>query len=327
MAVYNHAALCGAAVRSILGQTFRDIEVIIVDDGSTDDSLRRLETAAGGDARVTIVPRKHQGLAASLRFAAGLARAPYLARMDADDLCAPRRLQAQIGLLEQDETIGAVDCLTELQAGEVTGRGMMEYVDWVNSLVDPDQLRNSLFIESPLVHPAVTMRRAAYDKAGGYLDQPGPEDYSLWLRMVAAGYTLRKLPQLLFTWRDLPGRLTRTSDDYSQRRMQELKARHLAAIVPAASKQVQIWGAGQAGRGFARCLADEGVEVVRFFDIDPAKIGSTVQGRPVLPLDELPAHRDVMILVAVGVRSAKPKVRKWAAQHGLKEGRDFLMVA
>ena len=327
MAVYNHEALCGAALACILRHTLQDLEVLVVDDGSTDDSYQAVARAAEGDPRVTILRRRHAGIAAALRLAVGAAQGRYLARMDADDLCSPTRLERQVALLEQDEAVGAVDCLTELLPSAVTGRGMMEHVDWLNSLVDPEPLHNSLFIESPLVHPAVTMRRAAYEAAGGYLDEPGPEDYSLWLRMVKAGYRLGKLPSRLFQWRDLPGRLTRTSDDYSQTRMLELKARHLPAIVPAAAEQVQIWGAGRAGRRFARCLADEGVEVTRFFDIDPSKIGSTVRGRPVLHLDELRANRDVMTLVAVGVRSAKPKVRAWAVENGFIEGRDFLFVA
>jgi len=327
MAVYNHEALCGAALRCILRQTLQDLEVLVVDDGSTDDSYRAVARAAAGDRRVTILRRHHAGIAAALGVAAEASQGRYLARMDADDLCAPGRLAAQVELLEQDQAVGAVDCLAELLTGAATGRGMMEHVDWLNSLVDPELLHNSLFIESPLVHPAVTMRRAAYEAAGGYLDEPGPEDYSLWLRMVKAGYRLGKLPSRLFQWRDLPGRLTRTSDDYSQTRMLELKARHLPAIVPAAAGQVQIWGAGKAGRRFARCLEGEGVEVTRLFDIDPSKIGSTVKGRPVLHLDELPSHRDLFTLVAVGVRSAKPKVRAWAAENGFEEGEHFLFVA
>jgi len=328
MPVYNHAEFCVRAVESILAQTFRDFEVIVVDDGSTDGSLGRLAAVAEADQRVRVLGIPHSGIVPALNRGIDLARGRYIARMDADDESLPERLEAQLEVLTRNPRIGAVDCQVELMESEVTGGGMREYVGWLNSVGIKGLIgNNSLFIESPLVHPAVLMTREALRAAGGYQDVSGPEDYSLWLRMAAAGFELAKAPRYLFRWRDLPGRLTRNSRRYSENEIMAMKAEFLPRLVPRVALGVQVWGAGRTGRKAMRHLREQGVRILRIFDIDPKKIGRVLHGSPILALDELPAFREELTLVALGSREAKREVERWMKAHGFEEDADYLYIS
>jgi len=327
MPVYNHVAWCGAALRSILNQTVDDLRVLAVDDGSTDGSLDALQEAAGGDRRVTVLRRPHAGIVGALNAGLAESNAEFVARMDSDDISLPARLERELALLSSDRRLGAVDCRVTLAQTSVTGDGMRTYVDWLNSLGEWAQIRAALFQESPLAHPAVLMRSEALNAAGGYLDVSGPEDYSLWLRMVEKGFGLAKVPETLFEWRDLPERLTRTSPRYSPEQWIGLKVRHLPTIHPRASGPLQLWGAGPSGRRFLRAALSAGLDVQRVFDIDPKRIGSTLHGLPILVLDRLLVNLDCLTLVALGTRTAKAQVRTWAAAHALTEWEDYLFVS
>ncbi|MBM4372114.1 MAG: glycosyltransferase [Deltaproteobacteria bacterium] len=324
----QHAATLAAAVGDVLAQTVADLELVVVDDGSTDGTGEVLARCAGSDPRVRAIRTPHRGLVAALQLAAATARGAFLARMDADDRCAPARLERQLAWLLDHPGAGATDCHVLLGESAVTGDGMRAHVDWLNSLDGPDDLRRQLFVESPLVHPACLMRREAFEAAGGYVDDGGgPEDYSLWLRMAAAGWDLGKVPEALFTWSDLPGRYTRTSPTSGRERLAALKARHLPGVYPRTREGVQVWGAGREGLRLARLLHAAGIRILRFFDVDPRKIGNRLLDAPVLPLDALEVHPSTFTLVGIGIRSAKPLVRSRMAELGRVEGKNWIFVA
>ena len=326
MPTYQHGGCLPHAIDDILGQTWRDLELIVVDDGSTDGSAEILARAASSDERMRVVTLAHGGLLGALQAGAAAATGASLGRMDADDRCDPSRLATQMAYLDAHTEVGVVDCRVRLGESEVTGDGMRRYVEWINSLEDAGDVRRQLFVESPLVHPMTLMRRAAYDAAGGYVDEDGPEDYSLWLRMAGAGWELGKLPEVLGVWSDPPGRFTRTAAVVAEDNIARLKARHLPRLHPPLREGVQIWGAGKEGKRMARLLTDQGVPVRRFFDLDPRKIGNRLLGAPVLHLDALPEH-DLFTLVGIGVRAAKPLVRERMTALDRVEGAHWIFIA
>src|SRR5438270_5801548 len=109
--VHNGMRFLREALESVLRQTLGDFELLVVDDGSTDDTPEVL--ASVRDGRLRVLRQEHEGLVAALNRGADEARAPYLARMDADDVSLPRRLERQIALLAADESVGIVGCGVE----------------------------------------------------------------------------------------------------------------------------------------------------------------------------------------------------------------------
>ncbi len=327
MPARDAAATVGAAARSILRGSFRDLALVAVDDGSTDGTAAVLERMAERDARVRLLRGPGEGIARALHR--GLARcdAPVVARMDADDLAHPRRLALQLEALEAQPALAAAGSQVRAFPRRAVRDGMRRYVGWVNGLTTPELVRRDLLVESPLVHPAAAIRREALESVGGWRDGPYPEDYDLWLRLAEAGRELSNLPVPLLLWRESTARLTRTDPRYGLDRHRALKAAFLRRTVLAARDEVAVWGAGPSGKAFADALAAEGVRVALFIDVDPKKVGRTVRGAPVASHHDLARARGLPLLVAVGAPGARPLIRDELARQGWREGRDFWCVA
>jgi glycosyltransferase involved in cell wall biosynthesis len=224
MPVFNVADMLDRAIVSMLGQTLSDIELIVVDDGSTDDSLARLERWAKRDPRVVVIRQVHGGIVQALNAGLAACRAPTIARMDADDRSHPERLASQMRWLEARPEVAVLGCKVEgYPAGQVR-EGFRMYLEWLNSLVTPEEIDRQIYVESPMAHPSVMMRRDWVEKVGGYEDHGWPEDYDLWLRLHLAGARFAKVPEVLLWWREHPRRLTRTDSRYSVENFLRAKA-------------------------------------------------------------------------------------------------------
>jgi glycosyltransferase involved in cell wall biosynthesis len=321
------AATVRAAVVSMLRQTWRDLAVVCVDDGSTDATPAVLDALAARDRRLLVVRGPGEGIARALQR--GLARcdAEVIVRMDADDVARPGRVAALLAALEADPSLAAVGSRVRLFPRRAVRAGMAAYAAWLNGLVTPEAVARDLYVEAPLVHPAAAIRRADLERAGGWRDGDFPEDYDLWLRLAAAGRRLTNVPRTLLAWRESPGRLTRTDPRYRLERHVALKCEHLVRGFLAGAREVAIWGAGRTGKAFSAALAALGVTTALFVDVDPRKIGGTRRGAPVVGADEVARARGLPLLVAVGAPGARPLIREALGRAGLEELRAYLVVS
>jgi len=316
-----------AAAVSILRQTFRDLRLVAVDDGSRDQSGDILHRLAERDPRVEVVRGPGEGIAGALRRGLERCDSQVVARMDADDVAHPRRLERQLAALEADSSLAAVGCRVRLFPGQAVAAGMRRYAAWLNGLVSPELVERDLLVEAPLVHPAAAIRRDALVGAGGWREGDFPEDYDLWLRLSAAGGRLTNVPEVLLDWRESERRLTRTDKRYALSRHVALKAAWLAKGPLAGKGEVALWGAGETGRSFARALAEHGIRVALFLDVDPQKVGRRIAGAPVFPFAEAGRARGLPLLVAVGAAGARDLIRAELARQGFEELRHYRCVA
>lgn len=326
--VRDAGAALAACLDSLAAQSLADHEVIAVDDGSADESGERLLERAARDPRLRVVRTPRRGIAAALNRALAEARAPILARMDADDVAHPERLRLQLERLGRDAGVDVLGCRVSLgeNADAAAARGMRAYVEWVNGLADHDAMARARFVESPLVHPSVAMRAQALRALGGYRDFDGPEDYELWLRGFDAGLRFAKLEPVLLEWRDSPGRATRSDARYRPLAFVRLKVRWLARG-PLAGREAVVWGAGPLGKAFARALAEAGQRVAAFVEVDPNKVGQRIHGAAVLAVADAGRVTGALHLAAVGQPGARDRIRAEASRLGLLDGRDFFAVA
>jgi len=315
------------ALHSVLAEREVALEVIAVDDGSRDESARVIAAIASADARIRVVRTGGVGIARALQVAADTARAPLLARMDADDVSLPGRLRAQVEALRADATLAAIGTRVEAFPEHVVAEGLRKYVSWQNTLLAAADHRRQLFVESPLCHPSVMLRADALARVGGYRDGPFPEDYDLWLRFDAAGFTLAKLPAVLLRWRHRSERATLCDPRYARERFLALKAPHLARRLAAQARPIDIWGAGPTGKQLARALEPHGVRAARFIDIDRRKIGGTARGAPVVAPEQLQAPGAHWVVVALGARGARDLARAALDELGHCEGEDYLCAS
>jgi hypothetical protein len=196
MAVRNGAVFLEEAVESVLAQTLRDLELIVVDDGSTDRTPEILAEFARADPRIRLVGPAAGGLSRALNLACAEARGQYLARLDADDVAIPDRLELQTVFLNAHPEVAVVGGAAILidERGDVLGT--------VNYPADPAEVARVLASgRVPVMHPAATMRASAFRATSGYRRiVEGAEDYDLWLR-ISTQCRITNLPQPVLRYR------------------------------------------------------------------------------------------------------------------------------
>jgi glycosyltransferase involved in cell wall biosynthesis len=177
MSVFNGERFVHEAVSSILAQRIGALELVVIDDGSNDRTPEILEAIV--DSRLRFVRRSHAGLSAALNTGIALARAPLIARMDADDVADPRRLERQVAYLEAHPDVGLLGTAVRLTDYSGSDLGV-----WRPSSADAD-IRRRMIRSNQFAHPTVIFRKSLFESIGGYReDMPLAEDYDLWLRIL-----------------------------------------------------------------------------------------------------------------------------------------------
>ena len=323
MPVRNAGAHLAQALHSLLAQTYEDFELLLVDDHSQDDAIPSLACV---DPRLRILPSQGRGVVQAFATGMQAARGAFVARMDADDVCLPRRLGAQIAQLKAQPELGLVGCLVEWFGEQGVRAGNRHYQDWLNSTVSPQEIRDQLFVECPLPNPSVVFRRSVLEQLGGYRELDWPEDYDLFLRADRLGIAMGKTPELLLRWREHPGRVTHRDPRYSRHNFQRAKAHHLVHG-RLQGRELIVMGAGPTGRELHDLLSAEGARVQGFLDVHPRRVGGQKRGLPVWPYTKLGEPDLPLLLGAVGARGARSSMRELLASHGHQEGRDYLFMA
>lgn len=183
-----------AAIRSVLDQTHRSFELIIIEDPSSEsagDVVRELN-----DPRVRYRLREGRGgLTSALREGVSMASAPLIARLDGDDICEPQRLAVQLKYLEEHPDIAVVGSALSIidEQDHIVGRRRYPLTH--------DDIATTMRRYNCMAHPSVMFRKADVDAVGGYDVAQSLEDYELWCRMIAAGYRFANLPDALVRYR------------------------------------------------------------------------------------------------------------------------------
>lgn len=209
------------AIRSILGQSYHDLELIIVREQGSEDDLEKLVRDLDDERVVLILNKERLGLARSLNAGIAGSRGQYIARMDADDVSAPDRIEKQVTFLDSHPTIGVLG--THL----LFTNGMPPYYN--NSMLPshPQLTRWMLHFHNAVAHPSVMMRREVWERANGYRPEAEPcEDYELWLR--AMRFTdIVSIPKQLVAFRTGEGSVSSTRREEQKRKAQELAIKAL----------------------------------------------------------------------------------------------------
>ncbi len=204
MTVYNGGNYLFASIQSILNQTFRDFELLIVDDASTDDSLKIIQSY--GDPRIVIHSNAvNLGQTKSLNVGLKLARGKYIARMDADDLAFPQWLEELTAFLERNSNVAVVSAKAAVITDQRIVRVLNTPTDW------PDILLKSLTFSS-INHVGSLMRKHIALEMGGYDEQYHiPADFHFWSRLIRQGHRLAVVPRILVAIRFHAENLSRSA--------------------------------------------------------------------------------------------------------------------
>ncbi|MCL4136090.1 UNVERIFIED_CONTAM: hypothetical protein GTU68_024156 [Idotea baltica] len=206
MPVYNAEKYISEAIESILNQTYKDFEFIIINDGSTDKSLDIIKKYKNIDDRIVLVDRKNKGLVCSLNEGIELAAGKYIARMDADDICLSSRLEKQILFLEKNENIIACGSWVSIFTDK-------SYIKIVKFPPNDEACLARLLFGVPIAHPSAMIKKSLlsrlknddsyiYDEKMKHI-----EDYDLWVRLSRYG-KYSNIQEPLLKYRNTPNSAT-----------------------------------------------------------------------------------------------------------------------
>lgn len=224
MAVHDGERYVGEAVDSVLAQSFRDLELIVVDDGSTDRTAETVRERA--DPRVRLISNaRNLGLAPSLNVGLDEARGEFVARLDADDVALPARLARQVAFMDGHPDVALLGSwYHEMSAdGSLGAPVRVPTRHW--------DLRWHLCLYSPFAHSAVLWRRELVEREVGRYDDGlrFSEDYDLW-RRISARLHVANLPEFLLHLRTHPEQMTATYGDLSRTGLR-MQAEHAARLL------------------------------------------------------------------------------------------------
>lgn len=217
MPVYNGELHLVEAINSILAQTYTNFEFIIIDDGSTDSSLKVLEGYQKKDCRIRLISRENRNLATTLNDIIDLSRGKWIARMDQDDIALPHRFEAQLQWLEKTNA-------------DIAGSWVKRFGTSDKRIVmlpqTDEAIKVDLLFRSPFAHPSVMMRselvkELRYDKAW-----EKAEDYDLWTRAAEAGWIMTNVPEVLLLYRVHATQISTKTAEMQQQLGQGIRRRY-----------------------------------------------------------------------------------------------------
>lgn len=201
---YNAEKFIAQTIESILGQTFTDFEFIILNDKSTDNTLKIIQEYAQKDSRIVVIDNeKNLGIAGNRNEGIKRARGKYIIWQDADDISLPERIEKQFQYMEEHPKVGIMGGFLEM-FDESGIRGTRKYD------ADDENLRKKIFLFSPVAQPASIVRKKALDEVGEYdLKYPPAEDIDMSFR-IGMKYTFANLQEIVIRYREHPNSATFT---------------------------------------------------------------------------------------------------------------------
>jgi glycosyltransferase involved in cell wall biosynthesis len=211
-AVYNGEKYLAEAIESVLGQTYSDFELIVVDDGSTDNTPECLQRFAAQDPRIVALCPGRVGFPGALNLGIERSRGEYIARFDADDISLPNRLEKQVAFMDVHSEITAAG-----SAIEVFGDNRPSTMRFPSS---HGVIRTHLLFSCPLSHPTVILRKHELARREMWYrdDFGGVADYDMWCRLDRGGALLENMPEVLVRYRRHPTQIS-SADQSGQQRL------------------------------------------------------------------------------------------------------------
>ena len=322
MPVRNARLTLVSAIDSILNQSLSEFEFIIIDDHSTDNSLKLITT---NDDRIRVFKNIGKGVADALNTGLSHARGKYIARMDADDISHPTRLEKQYNYAFTHPNINVVSCLVKhIGYGNYNQEGYAKHVDWINSIITSEDHYANRFTDAVVAHPTVFFKAGLINDYGNYSSDNLPEDFELWLRWMNKGLKFAKVPEVLLNWADFPDRLSRINTNYRTGQFFEVKAYYFKKWFSQQTLKTEIWIWGYGHKVFKKAsyFSDAGLEIEGYIDLKSRPDAS----RKVKAIAELRPESHQVYLVLIGDREGKNSIKEFFIERKLSLGNDYFFM-
>lgn len=234
MSVYNGETYLAEAIESVINQTFKNWELIVINDCSTDSTSEILAGFASKDERIKVHTNEvNLKLPSSLNKAITLSIGKYIARMDADDICLPDRLEKQYKFMEENREIDMSSCrFMTVKNGVYMSGG-------AGGRCDNQALRTMLLVANPILHPGVIAKAEVMKKLGYDTTLTCTEDLELWTRMAMENFKMQILPECLLIYRLHDKQITSTTLERQHTEVLKIQNKYYASLLEAMDKEMQ----------------------------------------------------------------------------------------
>ena len=242
-------------IDSIINQSYEDWELIVVDDGSTDNTATIIKEFEKRESRIHLIEQSAIGIIPALRVAYASSRGKLITRMDADDIMANKKIENLSGLLFKHGPGHVATGLIEYFCATELGDGYKKYQTWLNNLTLTKTNYSEMYKECCIASPCWMLWREDFDACEAFNPNTYPEDYDLVFRFYRHGLKVISSDEILHLWRDHDSRSSRTLEQYKDNSFLEIKVRYFLQLDYDPGKELVLWGAGKKGKKVASLLA------------------------------------------------------------------------
>lgn len=319
----NTAAYLPDCINSIINQTYTNWELVIIDDGSTDNSYEIVNAFAENDNRITLLKNNGSGIIDALQLAFKHSNGDFITRMDSDDIMTPDKLEVLATSLithgENHVAIGLVAYFSETGVGE----GYKSYETWLNNLTKTGDNYSEIYKECVIPSPCWMVYRNDFIACDAFNPNRYPEDYDLTFRFYKHNFKCIPCNVVLHHWRDYSTRTSRTHIHYAQNHFTDLKLRHFLEIDYNPEKTLIIWGAGTKGKLMASILLEKNIPFEWICD-NPKKIGKAIYGKTLRDFKTLSKLNNTQSLVTVANKQAQKEIKAYLTKINKQPFTDYI---
>ncbi len=327
MPVFNAEPFLQDCLNSILEQSFKDWELLVIDDGSSDNSLSLLREYARLDKRIKPIAQEKSGIIPALQIGIAQATGELICRMDADDRMPEHKLLwMEQALHEKGKGYLATGKVTYFSE-QPLGNGYLQYANWLNNLVDHQDQFQNIYRECVIPSCAWMLHREDFDLCGGFNSDQYPEDYDLCFRFYKHNFKILNLDKVMHFWRDHPGRSSRNDPNYLDNQFINIKLQYFIDIELKKGDKITLWGAGKKGKVLAQILIEKEIDF-DWLTNNERKVGVAIYGKTlkVIDLSSTSILQQKIILAIAGPDDQK-QIEHQLETLGLVHGKSFFFFA
>ena len=307
---------------SIINQSYKNWEVLAVNDHSTDSSAKIVARFANIDKRIKLYSNKGNGIIEALRTAYKISTGHFVTRMDSDDIMKENRLEVMASALKKygkgHLAVGQVRYFSH----RGISNGYERYEQWLNQLTKTGNNYSEIYKECVIPSPCWMIYREDLDNCGAFTPDRYPEDYDLTFRFYENNLKCIPCNQVLHMWRDYDTRTSRTSEHYAQNYFLDIKLHYFLKLDYDPKKVLTVWGAGYKGKEIAKGLKKRNIDFYWLCD-NPKKIGKEIYGKEMHHFSILTEFKNPQSVITVANEDAQKMIRAYLTKLEHKTLVDF----
>lgn len=318
----NTAQFLPECLDSILKQTYTNWELVIVDDGSTDESYQIVKYYAEQDKRIKLFKNNGEGIINALQMAFKNSSGDYITRMDSDDIMAPTKLETLLNNLLKNRKKHLATGLVSYFSEDGINDGYKSYEEWLNNLTINGTNYSEIYKECVVPSPCWMLHKEDFIACDAFNPNIYPEDYDLTFRFYKQQMKVIPCNQILHYWRDYSTRTSRTHEHYAQNYFIDIKLKYFLDLEYDTSRPLAVWGAGFKGKSIAKLLIEKQIDFIWICN-NPKKIGKHIYNKELHDFNYLNEVNNAQCIITVANKKSQLEIKSFYKSRNKKAMNDY----